>query len=220
MRYTRYEYKKQGKIKFVMSVVLVATLSIGSGLYISKFLFSTKETSNMTQVTQKQNETVQSQGIMALQCGYYSKKENADISIPTISSYCQPFVVEENGNYRVIAGLYDDELGMKKLDELKGKGIDVAKVSIQIPTDTLEGKKIFQIVEGFLQITSKFEESDVKSVKTADFKTWVDGIINDGNSIQSEKLKDIQSYVQSLPDEISKSNSADSVQSLYTLIKS
>lgn len=219
MRYTRYEYKKQGKIKFVMSVVLVATVSIGSGLYISKFLFSTKETSNMTQVTQKQNETVQSQGIMALQCGYYSKKENADISIPTISSYCQPFVVEENGNYRVIAGLYDDELGMKKLDELKGKGIDVAKVSIQIPTDTLEGKKIFQIVEGFLQITSKFEESDVKSVKTADFKTWVDGIINDGNSIQSEKLKDIQSYVQSLPDEISKSNSADSVQSLYTLIK-
>ena len=197
-----------------MSVVLVATVSIGSGLYISKFLFSTKETSNMTQVTQKQNETVQSQGIMALQCGYYSKKENADISIPTISSYCQPFVVEENGNYRVIAGLYDDELGMKKLDELKGKGIDVAKVSIQIPTDTLEGKKIFQIVEGFLQITSKFEESDVKSVKTADFKTWVDGIINDGNSIQSEKLKDIQSYVQSLPDEISKSNSADSVQSL------
>lgn len=220
MRYTRYEYKKQGKIKFVMSVVLVATVSIGSGLYISKFLFSTKETSNMTQVTQKQNETVQSQGIMALQCGYYSKKENADISIPTISSYCQPFVVEENGNYRVIAGLYDDELGMKKLAELKGKGIDVAKVSIQIPTDTLEGKKIFQIVEGFLQITSKFEESDVKSVKTADFKTWVDGIINDGNSIQSEKLKDIQSYVQSLPDEISKSNSADSVQSLYTLIKS
>ena len=214
MRYTRYEYKKQGKIKFVMSVVLVATVSIGSGLYISKFLFSTKETSNMTQVTQKQNETVQSQGIMALQCGYYSKKENADISIPTISSYCQPFVVEENGNYRVIAGLYDDELGMKKLDELKGKGIDVAKVSIQIPTDTLEGKKIFQIVEGFLQITSKFEESDVKSVKTADFKTWVDGIINDGNSIQSEKLKNIQSYVQSLPDEISKSNSADSVQSL------
>jgi len=220
VRYTRYEYKKQGKVKFVMSVVLVATVSIGSGLYISKFLFSTKETSNMTQVTQKQNETVQSQGIMALQCGYYSKKENADISIPTISSYCQPFVVEENGNYRVIAGLYDDELGMKKLDELKGKGIDVAKVSIQIPTDTLEGKKIFQIVEGFLQITSKFEESDVKSVKTADFKTWVDGIINDGNSIQSEKLKDIQSYVQSLPDEISKSNSADSVQSLYTLIKS
>lgn len=220
MRYTRYEYKKQGKVKFVMSVVLVATVSIGSGLYISKFLFSTKETSNMTQVTQKQNETVQSQGIMALQCGYYSKKENADISIPTISSYCQPFVVEENGNYRVIAGLYDDELGMKKLDELKGKGIDVAKVSIQIPTDTLEGKKIFQIVEGFLQITSKFEESDVKSVKTADFKTWVDGIINDGNSIQSEKLKNIQSYVQSLPDEISKSNSADSVQSLYTLIKS
>ena len=220
MRYTRYEYKKQGKIKFVMSVFLVAMVSIGSGLYISKFIFSTKETSNITEVAEKKNETVQSQGIMALQCGYYSKKENADISLPTISSYCQPFVVEENGSYRVIAGLYDDESGLKKLDELKSKGIDVAKVSIEIPTDTIEGKKIFQIVEGFLQITGKFEESDVKSVKTAEFKTWADSIINDGKSSQSEKLKSVQSYVENLPDEINKSNSADSVQILYTLIKS
>ena len=220
MRYTRYEYKKHGKLKFLASVILVTTVSIGSGLYISRFLFSTKETSgNTVQMPQNKNESFQSQGVMALQCGYYSKKENADVCIPTISSYCQPFIVEENGNYRVIAGIYDDESGTKKLDELKNKGIDVAKVSIDIPTDTPEGKKILQIVEGFIQITNKLEENDVKSIKTEEFKSWADNIIGDGDNGKSEKLKNLKNYVDSLPEEITKSNSTNAVQSLYTLIK-
>ena len=156
MRYTRYEYKKHGKMKFMVNVVVVVAVSIGSGLYISRFIFSGRQNSInsvQTQVSQSENESVQTQGVVILQCGYFSKKENADICLPTISSYCQPFIVEENGNYRVIAGLYDNEFGMKKLEELKSKGIDVAKVSIEIPSDTVDGKKFNQIVEGFLQIT-------------------------------------------------------------------
>ena len=231
MRYTRYEYKKHGKLKFMMSIVVVITVSIGSGLCISKVIFSSKETlgnnvqtsqnkGNNVQTSQNKNNSVQVNGIIALQCGYYSKKENADVCIPTISSYCEPFVIEENGNYRVIAGLYNDEIGMKKLEELKSKGIDVAKVTINLPIDTLDSKKFLQVVEGFLQITSKLEESDVKSVKTAEFKTWVNNIINDGKEIESKKLKDLNNYVESLPEEITKSNSANSVKILYSIIKS
>ena len=220
VRYTRYEYKKHENLKFMVSVVLVIAVSIGSGLCISKVVFSTKEASGSTiQTSQSENETVQIKGIMALQCGYYSKKENADVCIPTISSYCEPFVIEENGNYRVIAGLYDEEMGMKKLEELKSKGIDVAKVSINLPSDTKDSKKIIQVVEGFLQITTRLEENDVKSIKTSEFKTWADSIINDGNEIESEKLKALNSYVENLPDEMTKSNSANSVQGLYLLIK-
>ena len=89
-----------------------------------------------------------------------------------------------------------------------------------MPSDTVDGKKFNQIVEGFLQITGKLEESDVKSIKTSEFKAWADNIINDGGAAQSEKLKTLQSYVESLPDEITKTNSANAVQVLYTLIKS
>ena len=221
MKYTRYEYKKYEKMKFIMTAILVIVVSIGSGLYISKFIFDSKDTSNtVTNASEKENAVIQSHGIMVLQCGYYSKKENADVFIPTISSYCQPFIVEEDGKYRVIAGIYDSELGKKKIEELKEKGIDVAKVSIEMPNDTLENKKILQIVEGFLQITGKFEESDVKSVKTEDFKSWANNIINDSNNVQSEKLNNIQSYVNNLPDEITKSNSSTSTEILYSLIKS
>lgn len=220
MRYTRYEYKKYGKVKFIVKVILVVIISIGSGLYISKFIFDGKDTSNnISTVSQKEDDTIKNQGVMVLQCGYYSKKENADVCIPTISAYCQPFIIEEDGKYRVIAGIYDEELGNKKIDELKSNGIDVAKIKINMPTDTIEDKKIFQIVEGFLEITGKFEESDVKSIKTEEFKKWANNIIDDGNDIKSEKLSNIQSYVNSLPDELTKSNASNNTQVLYTLIK-
>lgn len=224
MRYTRYEYKKYGKLKFIVKVIIVVVVSIGSGLYISRLIFDGKSSSNNSEntsqsVVQKDDESIQNQGIMVLQCGYYSKKENADVCIPTISSYCHPFIVEDNGKYRVIAGIYDEECGNKKIDELKSKGIDVVKVNMDIPKDTIEDKKVFQIVEGFLEITGKLEESDVKSIKTAEFKNWADSIINDGNNTHSEKLNNIQSYVNSLPDEITKSNTGNNIEVLYTLLK-
>ena len=221
MRYTRYEYKKYGKAKFIIKVILVVIVSIGSGLYISRFIFDTKEPSkNAVSLPQTESDAIQNQGIIVIQCGYYSKKENADASIPAISAYCQPFIVDEDGKYRVIAGIYDYELGIKKIEELKSNGIDVAKISVDLPTDTIENKKIFEIVEGILEITSKFEDSDVKSVKTEEFKNWADSIINDGNNAQSEKLSNVQNYVSNLPDEITKSNSSSSIESLYTIIRS
>ena len=43
MRYTRYEYKKSGKIKFLCSIAVIAGISIGGGLYISNFIFNGKQ---------------------------------------------------------------------------------------------------------------------------------------------------------------------------------
>ena len=43
MRYTRYEYKKSSKIKFLCSVAIIVGISIGGGLYISNFIFDGKQ---------------------------------------------------------------------------------------------------------------------------------------------------------------------------------
>ena len=222
MRYTRYEYRKHGKMKFIISVVMVVTVSIGSGLYISSLVFKNEETisnNNYSIKTGEENGVAQFKEIVALQCGYYSKKENADMSISAISSYCQPFIVEEDGNYRVIAGLYDDESGTEKIEELKRIGIDVAKVTIKVPVDTDEDKKIIQITEGFLQITKKLAESDVKSIKTLEFKEWAGNIIGSGQDSKTAKLNQIEKIINDLKDEVTKSNSTESVQNLYMLIK-
>ena len=118
-----------------------------------------------------------------------------------------PFVVEEDGKYRVLAGIYKKEDGLKKLEELKANNIDVAKINLNISSDNEENKEIIEIIDGFLTIVSKLQESEVKSIKTAEFKEWADKIINDGSSVKSKKTDDLSSYVKNLPDEINKANS-------------
>ena len=154
MRYTRYEYKKSNKMKFICTIVVIVGVSIGGGLYTSNLVFKGKQITdnkNTVSYTNDQNTTVVGTNIIALQCGYYSKEENAQASLSTISSYCQPFIIEENGKFRVLAGIYEEDDGNKKIDELKSKGIDVAKVSLNISTNTIEDKKIVELCKVLLK---------------------------------------------------------------------
>ena len=223
MRYTRYEYKKSGKIKFLCSIAVIVAISIGGGLYISNFIFNGKQIQdnniNNSRNSTEGNYQGEVQKIIALQCGYYSKEENAKELLTSISKYCQPFIVEDDGKYRVLAGIYKEEDGLKKMEEFKANNIDVAKINLNISSNNEENKEIIEIIDGFLTIVNKLQESEVKSIKTAEFKEWADKIINDGNSVKSKKIDDLSSYVKNLPDEINKANSNTNIQELYKLIK-
>ena len=223
MRYTRYEYKKSGKMKFLCSVAVIVGISIGGGLCISNFIFDGKNVQNGSADNSK-NSTESSyennvKNIIAIQCGYYSKEENAKESLAAISKYCQPFIVEDNGSYRVLAGIYSEEDGLKKIEGFKSNNIDVSKVSLNISGDTLENKKLMEIIDGFLTILNKLQDDQVKSIKTSEFKAWTDKVINDGNGAKTDKINELYDYVNNLPDEIDKTNSNSNIQELYKLIK-
>jgi hypothetical protein len=220
MRYTRYEYKKSNKIKFLCSVAIIASISIGGGLFISNFIFDgiqIKNNNSDNSIQENNKEEVLS--FIVLQCGYYSKEENAKELLTSISKYCEPFIVEEDGKYRVLAGIYKEEDGLKKIEEFKANNIDVAKVNLNISSDNVESKKIIEITDGFLTITNKLEDSGVESIKTTEFKAWADKIITDGSSVESKKTDDLSSYVKNLPDEINKENRNINIEELYKLIK-
>jgi len=220
MRYTRYEYKKSNKIKFLCSVVIIASISIGGGLFISNFIFDGKQIKdNNSYNSIQENNKGQVISFIALQCGYYSKEENAKESLNEISKYCEPFIVEEDGKYRLLAGIYKEEDGLKKIEEFKVNNIDVVKVNLNISSDNVESEKITEVIDGFLTITNKLEDSGVKSIKTIEFKAWADKIITDDSSIKSKKIDDLSSYVKNLPEEINKENRNINIQELYKLLK-
>lgn len=222
MRYTRYEYKKPGNFKFILAVVVVAVLSVSGGMYISNALFGKYEIEEKTMSVNSSEETygkIQSSSIVAVQCGFYSKKENADILAASINKYCYPFIIEDNGNYRVIAGIYNEEDSQKKIQQFQDMGIEVAKTTVNLNADTLDDKKIIEVTDGFLKIMSKFEESDINSIKTSEFKEWCNNIVNADGQEQGDKLKKISNYVQSLPEEIDKSNNSEAACGFYQLIK-
>jgi len=222
MRYTRYEYKRSSKVKFLCSIALIAGISIGGGLYLSNVIFNGKEiqsNSSSSGYSTDVNYESNIQNIVVLQCGYYSKEENAKELVNSISKYCQPFIVEEDGKFRVLAGIYKEDDGLKKIEEFKTNNIDVAKVSLNISKDNLENKKILEIIDGFLTVRNKLQDNGVKSIKTAEFKEWAYKILNDDSSNKSDKLNDIEIYIKNLPDEIDKTNSDTNIQQLYKLIK-
>ena len=219
MRYTRYEYKKSNKIKFLCSVAIIASISIGGGLFISNFIFDGKQIEhNNSDNSIQENNKGEDLSFIALQCGYYSKEENAKELLTAISKYCEPFIVEEDGKYRVLAGIYKEEDGLKKIEEFKANNIDVAKVNLNISSDNVESKKIIEIIDGFLTITNKLQEASVKSIKTTEFKEWADKVINDSNGSKSKKIDDLSIYIKNLPDEINKIDSNSNIQELYKLI--
>lgn len=218
MRYTRYEYKKSSKAKFLFTIALITSISIGSGLYISNFVFEGKQIEDRSKNLSEVNYGIQDENFMALQCGYYSKEENAKELMSSISKYCEPFIVEDGGKYRVLAGIYKEEDGIKKIQEFKSNNMDVAKVNLDIQGDKLEIKKITEVIDGFLTITNKLQEKEVKSIKTAEFKEWANKAINDGGA-KSKKLEDLNNYVKALPEEIDKTSNNKNLQELYTLIK-
>lgn len=220
MRYTRYEYKKSSKMKFLFSVIIIVAMSMVCGFYISKLIFKGKQITdnNNPSYSVQENNSTKVQNFIALQCGYFSKQENAQAELNKISSY-QSFMVEEDGKYRVIAGIYQEEQGIKKINELTSKGIEVRKIDLSIPANSDENKKIIEIIDGLFKITNKLQESEVKSIKTSDYKVWVDKIVNDGSGTKSDNMDKLVDYVKQLPEELDKSNININVQKLYELIK-
>ena len=220
MRYTRYEYKKANKFKFLFSVIVIAAISITCGMYVSKFIFNGKEISeNKLENSQEKSNLVKSEGVIAIQSGYYSKQENAQAALNTVQNDLKPFMVEEDGKYRIILGLYEKEEGIKKIDEFTAKGVSVAKIDLSIDSNTTENKKVIEVVDGFFKILNKLGESEVQSIKTSSYKEWANEIINDNDENKSEKLNDLLKLIQDLPEEINKSNNDTSMKNLYEFIK-
>ena len=218
MRYTRYEYKKSGRMKSLLSIVIIAGISISVGLYASNLIFAGKEVQNINKSDLKYSDE-KLPNIIVLQCGYFSKEENAKELVSSLLKYCEPFIVEDDGKYRVIAGIYNEDEGTKKIQEFKSNNIEVTKINLNLQYNGLENKKIIELANGFLTIIDKLQDNTVKSIKTEEFKAWANKIIDDGNHDDSEKLKALGDYMRKLPDEIDKSSSGKNIEEFYKLIK-
>lgn len=105
----------------------------------------------------------------------------------------------------------------KKTEELTKASINNFTIKCSIPKDSSEKKIEAQIIEGYLQIINKFEESDVKSVKTVDFKKWTEETAANIKS-PSEEVQNLVKVIKELPDEYTKKDVKASKDFLYKLL--
>ena len=185
--------------------------------------FSEGEISNSLKVPNKSQQeesinTAENSSIFKIiQCGLFSKEENANSTLTTLPSSMTGFVIQEDGKFKVMAGIYKDEESAKKTEELTKASINNFTIKCCIPKDSSEKKIEAQIIEGYLQIINKFEESDVKSVKTVDFKKWTEETVANIKS-PSEEVQNLVKVIKELPDEYTQKDVKTSKDFLYKLL--
>lgn len=225
MRYTKYDYRKKSKNKALamFPFIIIISLGIVLGVIVFKLFFIGNNSITNIFNSLDSTETVSNEetGMLSLgtiQCGLFGKKENAESAVLKIPSNYSKFIIEEDGKYKVMAGLYVAEDLEEKKSELEKSSIENFIVKYEINQDSIDGKVEGEIISGYLKIINKIFNDDVKSINTQEFKTWAKSL-SDTNTNKSELIQALLERINSLPEEYQKEKGEEDIIYLYNLVK-
>lgn len=240
MGYTRYNYKPRKKPgrNFLSIGAIGILLAIVIGLLIGKLIFKPNNVTDSEQTSKtketEQNNALDNASINAsnnviesenkkrfsmIQCGFYGKKENAEKVLNEIPSTYNKFIIEENGKFRIIAGIYAEDNVDKVIEKLTKKEIASVKIKCDYELSDSENSMICEIVSGFMKILNELENQQVKSVNTTEFKKWVNELENDSKGeIKSDELKDLKKHIEKLPKELDRNGAKKSLEFMYKML--
>ena len=240
MGYTRYNYKPRKKPgrNFLSIGAVGILLAIVIGLLIGKVIFKPNNVANSektseiketepngvldnesTDTSNKVTETENKKRFSMIQCGFYGKKENAEKVLNEIPSTYNKFIIEEDGKFRIIAGIYTEDNVDKVIEKLTEKEIANVKIKCDYELSDSENSMICEIVSGFMKILNELENQQVKSVNTTEFKKWVSELGNDSkDEIKSDELKNLRKHIENLPKELDRNGAKKSLEFMYKML--
>lgn len=231
MKYTKYQYKKKNNgIKFLTSLLMTTLAAVSIGIFAAWFLLkfipnidALGQINNKPQSEENNSngntEVVDLENFALIQCGYFSKEENAKQVLSKIDSKFNPFIAEDSeGKYRVIAGITTDENSSEIIEKLKANGIETAKIKINLDKNDEVQNQITAITNGYLEILNTANEEEVKEINTSDFKGWVNELkeVTDGNKI--EVLSEYKEHIKVLPEVIDKTITVSELEYIYSIL--
>ena len=222
MRYTRYDYKKNKGDNFLIWLVGIIVLSVCIGMLFYNVFLKQKDvldTTNNRQTVKSEEDTsdkVKEFGI--IQCGVFKDKENAESTLSSIDSESTCFIVEEDGNFKLMYGIYTfDEAGVKS-SNLTNSSVSNFRMKCTLGSDGKEKEAEGEIIDAYIKIINKLSEKDVKSIDTKEFKSWVNNISGEVKN-GSQEFNELIEQINKLPDEYKKDNRKDSLVQIYNILK-
>ena len=231
MKYTKYQYKKKNKgIKLLTSLLMTTLAAIAIGIFAAWFLLkfipnidALGKINNKPQSEENNNsgstEVVDLENFALIQCGYFSKEENAKQILNKIDSEFNPFIAEDSeGKYRVIAGITTDENSYEIVEKLKASGVETAKIKINLNKNDELQNQITAITNGYLEILNTVNEEEVKEINTSDFKSWVNELkeITEGDKL--EVLGEYKAHISELPEVVDKTITVSELEYIYSIL--
>lgn len=225
MKYTRYDLNKKngGDGKMIILLVMIVVVALGVSTLLAKFIFSGSGGGKTVDITKPASVSIadikdENTSYTLVQCGYYSKKENADELIGKLKDKYNAVNILDNEKYRVVTFIGSTEDAGKVIDKLNGESVNNLKVNFQIDNKELCNKEISEMVNGYLQILNKLQETDVKSVKTDEFKKWANGLTDEKTSENFKTYETLKKSVNELPAEITKTDIEKGYTSVFTAL--
>lgn len=233
MRYTKYQYKKKKSgISFITSMIMLLVAAGAIGLLLAKVAINFIPIgekvpppegaieSNVPVVDDGNQEVAKGEAIFtAVQCGYFSKQENATQIVEKIGKEHNAFIVEDNSKFKVSAGVFTEENSNKVVEDLTAKEIENAKIKFVLNKEDEVQNQIATISEGYLDILNTLNDKEVVSVNTNDFKTWTKELPSISEGEHKDSLNEFKSHIEALPEEIKKENVVEEMKYLYTVLE-
>ena len=241
MKYTKYNYKKRKNndmLKFVSSLLIgvISSCIVGLGVAwvvlkvipVNDFVQVDIEANSATEISgevssQEESEAQLSENISTseyyfLQCGYFSKKDNAEQVYSKIVSDGKAFIYEEDGKFRVLSGIYNNETINSVLEDFKARGIESVKVTFSLNESDLVEAQVSAICDGYFKILNTTFDEGVESVNTSEFKVWIDTLEVISSQEKSDILEGLKDYIKQLPEELTKKDVAKEFNYLYGVL--
>ncbi len=232
MKYTKYQYKKKNNgIKLLTSLLMTTLSAISIGLLAAWLLLKVipnidglKEVNSTPQIEENNNKENTSSNeeverFTLIQCGYFSKEENAKQVLNGMNSDFNSFIVKDaEGKYRVLAGITTEENSSTLMQKLKEKGIENIKVNLDLNKNDEVENQISAITAGYLEILDTAGKEEVKEVNTSDFKKWTNDLEELSDSDKIEVLKEYKEHIKALPESINKNNIVSELEYVYSIL--
>nr|WP_253199701.1 SPOR domain-containing protein [Clostridium gasigenes] len=164
------------------------------------------------------DETVKKEAFESVQCGYFSKEENANKVLESLGKSYNSFVVKDEEKFRVLVGVFTGEEGDKALKELKEKGIEAAKVKFTLDEEDKVQEQISAISDGYFKIVTTLKNNEVKAVSTSEFKGWTKELPEITEGDKKEIIGQFKKHIEELPSELKKENLTDELKYIYTIL--
>lgn len=240
VRYTRYNYKPQRKNNnFMIVIILTLIAAITLGTIFSRLLPKNSNPNvstgdKNTKVELEKHSEVNKESVdvskiisenktkdyVAIQCGAYTKSENALILKNKLMKFGTPFIITEDNLNKVFLGIYPSDSIESAMKQLKEDKIDYVKVKLQLISKDTASAQTSEMISADIKILNKLSEKDTKSIQTVELKKWLSSLESSLEKDGGYKdMNEIKSYLNALPEELKREKAEQEYMYIYKFIK-
>ncbi|MCM1990710.1 SPOR domain-containing protein [Oceanirhabdus seepicola] len=221
--------ESNGKIIVILLVIIfISSFSLGALFFNMVFnkvsrnnnmnidnAYEVINTTNIEDHNYKEEEQVEeiltTKTLYGIQCGVFKNEEYAKELYNELKEFGIPFIVEDFEYYRVIFGIFTEELSDVLIKVLEENGFDVSKFEITTEIKSVDEEIKYEIELGALKLIWKMINRNMDIASTESYKNWVK------NQKYNELLESGLSAKNalSLPNEISINESEEILKKFY-----